>query len=121
MEIAFGPRSKRNNCFCTPNLLRPTTAAVREILLSIREMPSTMQELAWVQIATWLGLFCMWLYFPAAVARNVFGASDTNSPLYSAGVEWAGVCFGMYSLVCFGFSFLPPWLLAASSSCWRQC
>jgi maltose/moltooligosaccharide transporter len=50
----------------------------------------------------------MWLYFPVAVARNVFGASDTNSPLYSAGVEWAGVCFGMYSLVCFGFSFLLP-------------
>jgi maltose/moltooligosaccharide transporter len=42
------------------------------------------------------------------VARNVFGAVDTNSPLYSAGVEWAGVCFGMYSLVCFGFSFALP-------------
>jgi maltose/moltooligosaccharide transporter len=85
-------------------------AAAREILLSIREMPRTMRELAWVQISTWLGLFCMWLYFPVAVARNVFGASDTNSPLYSAGVEWAGVCFGMYSLVCFGFSFVLPWL-----------
>jgi maltose/moltooligosaccharide transporter len=50
----------------------------------------------------------MWLYFPVAVARNVFGAPDTSSPLYSTGVEWGGVCFGMYSLVCFGFSFLLP-------------
>ena len=50
----------------------------------------------------------MWLYFPVAVARNVFGAADTNSPLYSAGAEWAGVCFGMYSLVCFAFSFVLP-------------
>jgi maltose/moltooligosaccharide transporter len=50
----------------------------------------------------------MWLYFPVAVARNVFGAADTNSPLYTTGVEWAGVCFGMYSLVCFGFSFVLP-------------
>ncbi len=83
-------------------------ASVREILLSVREMPRTMRQLAWVQICTWLGLFCMWLYFPVAVARNVFGASDTNSPIYSVGVEWAGVCFGMYSLVCFGFSFLLP-------------
>ena len=83
-------------------------AGAREILAAIREMPRTMRELAWVQISTWLGLFCMWLYFPVAVARNVFGASDTNSPLYSAGAEWAGVCFGMYSLVCFGFSFLLP-------------
>ncbi len=85
-------------------------AGAKEILASIREMPHTMRQLAWVQISTWLGLFCMWLYFPVAVARNVFGAADTSSPLYSAGVEWAGVCFGMYSLVCFGFSFILPTL-----------
>lgn len=82
--------------------------AAREIVTSIREMPHTMRRLAWVQICTWMGLFCMWLYFPVAVARNVFGAADTNSPLYAAGVEWAGVCFGFYSLVCFGFSFVLP-------------
>ena len=85
-------------------------AGTREILVSVREMPRTMRQLAWVQISTWLGLFCMWLYFPVAVPRNVFGASNTNSPLYSAGAEWAGVCFGMYSLVCFVFSFALPWI-----------
>jgi maltose/moltooligosaccharide transporter len=83
-------------------------AGAKEILVSIRQMPRTMRQLAWVQICTWLGLFCMWLYFPVAVARNVFGAADTTSPLYPAGVEWAGICFGMYSLVCFGFSFILP-------------
>jgi maltose/moltooligosaccharide transporter len=83
-------------------------AGTRDILASIREMSRTMRQLAWVQICTWMGLFCMWLYFPVAVARNVFGASGTDSPLYTAGVEWAGVCFGMYSLVCFGFSFVLP-------------
>lgn len=82
--------------------------SAREILESIAGMPATMRQLAWVQVCTWLGLFCMWLYFPVAVARNVFGAPDTASALYSAGVEWAGVCFGMYSLVCFAFSFLLP-------------
>jgi len=80
---------------------RGLLAGAREIAVSVREMPRTMRQLAWVQLSTWLGLFCMWLYFPVAVARNVFGAADTNSPLYSTGVEWAGVCFGMYSLVCF--------------------
>jgi maltose/moltooligosaccharide transporter len=83
-------------------------AGAREMLASILAMPRTMRQLAWVQICTWLGLYCMWLYFPVAVARNVFGAADTNSPLYTTGVEWAGVCFGMYSLVCFGFSFVLP-------------
>ena len=38
-------------------------------------MPATMRQLAPVQLLTWLGLFCMWLYFPVAVARNVFGAA----------------------------------------------
>jgi len=80
----------------------------KEILISIREIPHTMRQLAWVQICTWLALWCMWLYFPVAVARNVFGAANTASPMYSQGVEWAGVCFGMYSLVCFGFSFVLP-------------
>jgi maltose/moltooligosaccharide transporter len=79
-----------------------------EILDSIAEMPCTMRQLAPVQILTWLGLFCMWLYFPVAVARNVFGAPDTASPLYSSGVEWAGICFGLYSAVCFAFSFFLP-------------
>jgi maltose/moltooligosaccharide transporter len=87
---------------------RGLVGGAREILTSIREMPRTMRQLAWVQICTWLALFCMWLYFPVAVARNVFGAADTNSPLYAAGVEWAGVCFGMYSLACFAFSFVLP-------------
>ena len=79
-----------------------------EILDSIAGMPKTMRRLAPVQILTWLGLFSMWLYFPVAVARNVFGAPDTTSPLYSAGVEWGGICFGLYSAVCFVFAFLLP-------------
>jgi maltose/moltooligosaccharide transporter len=77
----------------------------REIFKAIGEMPATMRQLAAVQICTWLGLFCMWLYFPPAVARNVFGAPNTNSPLYTEGVEWGGNCFAVYSVVCFLFSF----------------
>jgi maltose/moltooligosaccharide transporter len=80
----------------------------REILESIAAMPETMKQLAWVQIATWLGLFCMWLYFPVAVAHNVFGASDPHSALYTEGVAWGGYCFAMYSAVCFAWSFVMP-------------
>ncbi len=82
---------------------------LRDIIQAARTMPETMRQLALVQVCTWMGLFCMWLYFPVAVARNVFGAPDANSPLYQQGVEWAGLCFGAYSVVCFAFSFfLPP-------------
>ncbi len=81
---------------------------IREIIQAVREMPVVMRQLSVAQIATWLGLFCMWLYFPPAVARNVFGAPDTNSPLYTEGVEWGGNCFAVYSVVCFAFSFVLP-------------
>ena len=84
-----------------------------EIFAAIREMPQTMRQLAPVQLLTWLGLFCMWLYFPVAVARNVFGAADQSAPSYTAGVEWAGICFGMYSAVCFVFSFFLPMVASA--------
>jgi maltose/moltooligosaccharide transporter len=80
----------------------------REIKDAIEKMPRTMRQLAPVQMATWLGLFCMWLYFPVAVARNVFSAPDEKSPLYQQGVEWAGICFAVYSAVCFAFSFALP-------------
>ena len=54
------------------------SANAREILSAIAEMPDTMRKLGPVQLCTWLGLFCMWLYFPVAVAHNVFGANDTE-------------------------------------------
>jgi maltose/moltooligosaccharide transporter len=87
---------------------RGPMAGLAEILGAIRTMPGTMRQLAWVQMCTWFGLFCMWLYFPVAVARSVFGAPDERSPLYTAGIEWAGLCFGLYSAVCFAFSFALP-------------
>ncbi len=88
-------------------------ANAREIFKDIAAMPATMRQLAMVQLSTWLGLFCMWLYFPVAVARNVFGAADQTSPVYTAGVEWAGLCFALYSAVCFAFSFVLPQLARA--------
>jgi maltose/moltooligosaccharide transporter len=87
-------------------------AGLRDIFDCVRVMPPTMRRLAWVQCCTWFGLFCMWLYFPVAVARNVFGAPDESSPLYTAGVEWGGLCFGVYSAVCFAFSLALPRLAA---------
>lgn len=79
-----------------------------DIMAALREMPLAMKRLAWVQMCTWCGLFCMWIYFPVAVARHVFGAVEESSALYRSGVEWGGVCFAMYSAVCFAFSFVLP-------------
>jgi maltose/moltooligosaccharide transporter len=79
-------------------------AGAMDIFRAVGKMPKTMRQLAPVQFLTWLGLFCMWLYFSVAVARNVFGAPDQASPIYKTGVEWAGICFGAYSAVCAMFA-----------------
>ncbi len=86
---------------------------VAEILAAIREMPPTMRQLAPVQFLTWLGLFCMWLFFGVAVARNVLGATDPKSQLYTEGVAWGGICFAFYSGVTFIISFFLPSLAKA--------
>jgi maltose/moltooligosaccharide transporter len=82
-------------------------AAVAEIFHDMMAMPQTMRRLAWVQIFTWLGLFCMWLYFGVAVARNIFGGTP-GTPAYAQGIAWGGNCFAVYSAVCFAFSFALP-------------
>jgi maltose/moltooligosaccharide transporter len=82
-------------------------AAASEIFHDLLAMPETMRRLAWVQIFTWLGLFCMWLYFGVAVARNIFGGTP-GTAAYEQGIAWGGNCFAMYSAVCFAFSFALP-------------
>ncbi len=82
-----------------------------EILHSIRNMPQTMRQLALVQFLTWLGLFCMFLYFAVAVAHNVFGAQSTTEAAYTDGVIWAGYCSGVYNAVCFIVAPFLPWLV----------
>lgn len=87
----------------------------REIVTAFRQMPTTMRQLAWVQGVSWLGMYCVFLYFPPAVAHNLFGATDESSALYSQGIEWAGICIAAYNAVCFGVSFLLPRLAAVTS------
>ena len=87
-------------------------AGARAIAEAVRTMPLVMRRLALVQVATWLGLFCMWLYFAPAVATGVFGATGPEDPRFQEGVEWAGLCFSAYSLVTFLVAFALPALAA---------
>ena len=86
-----------------------------EIGTAIRDMPATMRQLAVVQVFTWLGLFCMWLFFVPAVARHVFGATDPQSDLYTQGIEWGGLTFAFYSITCFLVAFALPGVARATS------
>lgn len=88
---------------------------IAEIVEAVREMPATMKQLALVQFITWMGLFCMWLFFVPAVARHVFGATDPQSALYTEGSEWGSFVMAFYSITCFLVALVLPKLVAASS------
>ncbi|HEX6134045.1 MAG TPA: MFS transporter [Longimicrobiales bacterium] len=86
-----------------------------EVGSAIRDMPATMRQLAVVQVFTWLGLFCMWMFFVPATARHVFGATDPQSALYTRGIEWGGFAFAFYSITCFMVAFALPALAHRTS------
>lgn len=90
-------------------------AGLKEIFDALTEMPKAMRQLAPVQILTWLGLFCMWLFYVPAVARHVFGAVDPKSEAYTHGVEWGGFAMSFMNITCFAVAFLLPKLAAATS------
>src|SRR5215831_3504126 len=94
---------------------RGLASGLREIGSAIRAMPHTMGQLAIVQVFTWLGLFCMWLFFGLMTARHVFDAADPFSTRFAEGVEWGGICFAVYSVVCFAVAFALPRLASLTS------
>lgn len=88
---------------------------VKGIIAKVRTMPEVMKQLAWVQFFTWLGIFCVFLYFPPAVGHEIFGATKESSSLYQEGIEWAGICIALYNVVCFVYSLFLSRIAAATS------
>ncbi len=90
-------------------------AGLTEITSAIREMPTTMKQLAVVQFFTWLGLFCMWMFFGLMTSYHVFGATNERDPSFTDGQAWGGNAFAVYSIVCFAIAFALPALARATS------
>ncbi len=80
-------------------------ALLREIFSAIRDVPSTMKQLAVVQLFTWLGLFCMWLFFGLMTSYHIYGALSPQDGRFPLGGEWGGICFAVYSIVTFVVAF----------------
>ena len=84
------------------------TGYFKELFESIGSIPKTMKQLAIVQMFTWFGLFCMWMFFGLMTSYHIFGATTADSPEFRAGGEWNGINFATYSVVCFLTAFLIP-------------
>ncbi len=94
---------------------RGVAAGITEIVSAIREMPKTMKQLAVVQLFTWLGLFCMWMFFGLTTSYYIFGAVDDADRRFKDGQAWGGIAFAVYSVVCFVIAFVLPKLAALTS------
>lgn len=96
-------------------IFRIIAELLREISNAFANMPKTMKQLAVVQIFTWLGLFCMWMFFGLTTSYHVFRAAGAGDPRFALGQEWGGNSFAIYSIVCFAIAFLLPKIAKATS------
>ncbi|MDQ2936239.1 MAG: MFS transporter [Acidobacteriota bacterium] len=96
-------------------VLKIINELLREISSAMREMPRTMKQLAVVQFFTWLGLFCMWMFFGLMTSYHIFGAANERDPRFTDGQAWGGNAFAIYSITCFAVAFLLPPLARATS------
>ena len=83
-------------------------AGIKEINHAIFHMPKRMKQLAVVQFFTWPGLFLMWFYYNAAVARNIFHAQNTSDPNYIKGTNFGNLTLTFYSIISLLFALMLP-------------
>jgi len=88
-----------------------------EIISALKNMPSQMKRLAFVQFLTWPGLFLMWFYYGTGVAVNIFGGNAKGEEgskellQFSQGLEFANTTSAILNLVTFLFSFTIPFVV----------
>jgi maltose/moltooligosaccharide transporter len=54
----------------------------------------------------------MWFYYSTAVARNVFHATSETDPIYTQGVEFAGLTLSFYNIIAFIIALFIPFIAA---------
>lgn len=91
----------------------------KSIVIDFVKMPRIMREISLVQFFSWIGMFCVFLYFSLGVAQNIFGLPAgaqhiESNPEYrhmlEHGVALGGLCFGIYTFVSVIYAFLIPYI-----------
>jgi len=103
--------------------LEKVLGAFRELFKNIKRMPKVIKDFSIVQVFTWTGMFCLWLYFGIAIAQHIFGlpagANVADNPDYQRllekGTIEAGICFGIYQFVSVVYALLLPKLAELTS------
>lgn len=83
----------------------------------LKNLPTTMKQLALVQLFSWFPLFLMWVYATPAIAQHYWNTpvGDASSAAYNEAANWVGICFAAYSLFAALFSIIMPWFIRKTS------
>lgn len=91
-------------------IIKEDKASLSQIFTDFGNMPTTMNQLGWVQFFTWFGLFGMWVFATPAIAHHIYKLplTDTSSVTYNEAGDWVGIIFGVYNAVSAVFAFFLP-------------
>jgi len=84
-------------------------ATLREIMLAIREMPTTMRRLWWMKLFQWYGMLCYWIYIVPCLAKTIFHTTDAQTAGFRDAGLLNGQIGGAYNFIAFvgAFAMLP--------------
>jgi maltose/moltooligosaccharide transporter len=96
------------------NIFNNIKMLIKEIHINIKNIPPVIKNFYTIQIFTWVGLFCFWLYLGLAISQHFFGLppgiivteNHQYADLLESGTEWAGICYGTYQFVSVIYSIL---------------
>ena len=74
----------------------------------LRNIPSTMWQLAVTQFFSWFALFLMWVYTTNGIAQSIWHCvlSDSTSADFNAARNWTGVMTAVYGVIAALFSLV---------------
>ena len=90
-------------------LPRGAGAAMREIWAAMREMPTTMKQLAVMKLFQWYAMFCYWQYIVLSLAATLYQTRDASSAGFREAGLVNGQIGGFYNFVAFlaAFALVP--------------
>jgi maltose/moltooligosaccharide transporter len=80
-----------------------------DIGIAIREMPSTMKQLAVMKLFQWYALFCYWQYIVSSLSTTFFGTTDAKSQGFRDADYLNGQIGAFYNFIAFiaAFALIP--------------
>ncbi len=84
-------------------------AALSEVAEAMRDMPSTMKQLAVMKLFQWYAMFCYWQYIVLSLAVTLFNTRDATSAGFREAGLVNGQIGGFYNFIAFvgAFAMVP--------------